>query len=391
MRKKFVKGFSANVIFLGIVSLINDFSSELIVPILPLLITSLGGTGIIVGLVGGIRDSVASIIKFYFGHESDKIRKRKPFIVSGYLTSATLKLFLSLSKTWQHVLIFSGLERLGKGMRTAPIDALISESMPKNKGKGFGIHRTLDTTGAVLGAITAFILFWYFDFSFKKIIFIAAILGFLAIIPLIFVKEKKKKKKVNHSIKWEIKKLPKQVKLFILIASVFALANFSYMFFILKAKDFLPGKLGLAIPILLYVFFNLFYLSFAIPMGNLSDHIGRKRVLIYGYLLFSFLTLGFIFANSITAFIILFALYGLVYAMIEGNQRALVSDLSSEEHRGAALGLFHTCVGVTALPASLIAGLLWDINPNLTFAFGSLLSLISVLLFISLKKYIRKQ
>ena len=200
MQKKVINGISTNVIFLGIVSLINDFSSELIVPILPLLIASLGGTGIIIGLIGGVRDCIASIIKFYFGHLSDHKRKRKRFILSGYLTSASFKLLLVISKTWQQVLIFAGLERLGKGMRTAPIDALISESMPKNKGKGFGIHRTLDTTGAVLGAMTAFVLFWYFDFSFQKIIFIAAILGFIAIIPLAFVKEKNKKKTTNHSM-----------------------------------------------------------------------------------------------------------------------------------------------------------------------------------------------
>lgn len=390
MQNKFVKGFSANVIFLGIVSLINDFSSELIVPILPLFIASLGGTGLIIGLIGGIRDCVASMIKFYFGHESDKKRKRKPFIFYGYLTSATFKILLALSKTWHQVLIFSGLERLGKGIRSAPIDSLISESMPKNKGKGFGIHRTLDVTGAVLGSLTAFLLFWHFNFSFQKIIFIAAILGFVAIIPLIVVKEPKKKKSTNHSMKWEVKKLSKQVKLFIVIASIFALANFSYMFFILKSSNFLPGKLGLAAPILLYAFFNLFYVSFAIPMGNLSDKIGRTRVLIYGYLLFSIVSLGFVFANTITFFVILFAMYGLVFAMIEGNQRALISDLSTREHRGSALGLFHTCVGVTALPASLIAGVLWDINPSLTFVFGSIVSLMAVLLFVSLKDKIKK-
>ena len=168
MQKRFVKGFSANVIFLGIVSLINDFSSELIVPILPLFIASLGGTGLIIGLIGGIRDCTASIIKFYFGHLSDKKRNRKKYILSGYLTSASFKLLLTISKTWHQVLIFSGLERLGKGMRSAPIDSLISESMPENKGKGFGIHRTLDITGSVLGALTAFILFWHFDFSFQN-------------------------------------------------------------------------------------------------------------------------------------------------------------------------------------------------------------------------------
>ena len=158
MKKTTFKGISINIILLGIVSFLNDASSEMIMPILPLFITSLGGTALIIGLVGGIRDSISSLLKVVFGYWSDKTGKRKIFVFSGYLTSALFKLLLSFSTIWHHVLIFSGLERVGKGIRTAPRDAIIADSMPKKRGKGFGIHRSLDTAGAILGSVIAFLL-----------------------------------------------------------------------------------------------------------------------------------------------------------------------------------------------------------------------------------------
>jgi len=159
------------------------------------------------------------------------------------------------------------------------------------------------------------------------------------------------------------------------------------MFFILRAQASLSGKLSIGMPILLYVLFNIFYAVFAIPFGTLSDKIGRKKVIVFGYLLFSLSSLGFALFNSLTAFIILFALYGVVYAIIDGNQSAFVSDLSSENLRATALGTFHTTIGLVALPASLIAGLLWQIAPAMTFIYGSVVSIISVVLFIIFRSY----
>lgn len=162
------------------------------------------------------------------------------------------------------------------------------------------------------------------------------------------------------------------------------------MFFILKAQEVFTGKLSVGVPILLYILFNIFYAAFAVPFGTLSDKIGRKKVIVFGYLLFSLTSLGFAFFNSLSAFIILFALYGTVHAIIDGNQRAYVSDLSSDELRATALGTFHTTTGVAALPASLIAGILWqNIAPGITFIYGSIVSIISVILFISLGKYLK--
>jgi len=389
MKNKYLKGTNANILLLGIVSFLNDLSSEMIMPILPMFIIALGGAGLIIGLIGGLRDSISSILKVFAGYWSDKSGKRKIFVSSGYLTSALFKLFLAFSKIWQHILIFASLERIGKGLRTAPRDAIIADCMPKERGKGFGIHRAMDTLGAVIGSIIVFLLFWFFGFSFKSIIFMAAILALLSLIPLYFVKEEKRKPQ-DINLKIGLKNLPRPLRLFILVSSVFALANFSYMFFVLRAQEFFTGRLSVGIPIFLYTLFNIFYAMFAIPFGKLSDKIGRKKVIIFGYLLFSLTSLGFAFFNSLTSFMVLFAFYGIVYAMIDGNQRAYVSDLSSEELRGTALGTFHTAMGLAALPASLIAGFLWQINPSITFIYGATISIISVILFIVFRNYFKE-
>ncbi|MCD6477664.1 MAG: MFS transporter [Candidatus Aenigmarchaeota archaeon] len=382
----YLREVSLNVLLLGLVSFLNDISSEIIMPILPMFIMSLGGTGLVIGLVGGLRDSISSILKVFGGYWSDKTGKRKVFVYSGYLTSSFFKLLLSFSRLWQHVLIFASLERVGKGLRTAPRDAIISESMPKKKGKGFGIHRALDTSGAVLGSSIVFVLFWFLGFRFKSIILSAGVFSFLTLVPLHFVKEKKKHPR-SISLMMGLESLSKPLKFFILVSSIFALANFSYMFFVLRAQEFFSGKLSVGIPILLYILFNIFYALFSVPFGSLSDKVGRKKVIAFGYFMFSLTSFGFMFSNSLIIFILLFALYGIVYAIVDGNQRAFVSDLSSRKLRATALGTFHTTTGLMALPASLIAGFLWQLSPSLTFLYGGIVSLFSVMLFISFKNW----
>ena len=395
MHNHHLKEISTNVLLLGVVSFLNDLSSEMIIPILPMFITALGGTGLIVGLIGGLQESISSILKVLSGFWSDRIGKRKIFVSSGYFTSACFKLLLAFSTLWQHILVFASFERVGKGLRTAPRDAIIADSMPEARGKGFGIHRALDTSGAISGGIAALILYWFLAFSFNHIIFIAAIVAFLSLVPLQFVKEGKREPQ-NIRLQISLRKLPKPLKLFIFVATVFALANFTYMFFILKAEtvflSIMPAneeKKAKALAILLYVFFNIFYAVLAIPFGMLSDRIGKRKVLISGYLLFSVTCLGFAFADSLAAFLVLFPLYGMVYAIVDGNQRAFVSDLCTEDLRATALGTFHTLIGIIALPASLIAGFLWALTPthSLAFLFGSSVSLIASILFLMLRRY----
>lgn len=382
MKKYF--GVSLNIFLLGFVSLLNDMSSEMLMPILPLFLTSLGADSVIIGLLGGLRNSIASTLKVVGGYLSDKTGRRKIFVSYGYLTADIFKVALSLSKIWQSAVVFASLERIGKGIRTAPREAIIAESSKDHKGRSFGLDRAFDTTGAILGSILAFILFWYLGLSFKLIILLSAMIGFISLIPLLWVKEKRIKPD-GIPFKFSFKLLPKKVKLFILVACIFALANFSYMFLILRVKDFFSDKLAIGIPIIFYVLFNIIYASLAIPLGNLSDKIGRKKIIMFGYFLFFVVCSGFIFAKSTVEFILLFALYGLVFAAVEGNQRAMISDLVKEKHKATALGVYHTMVGVLALPSSLIAGYLWSFNPNFTFIFGGLIGLLASLVFANTK------
>jgi len=383
------KGLEKNVILLGFVSFLNDISSEMIIPLLPLLLSSFGATGLIIGLVAGFRDSISSILKVVFGYISDKTGKRKIFVFSGYATSAIFKFFIAFSKTWSSLLIFSGLERIGKGIRAAPRDAIISESMPKTKGEGFGIDQAFDKAGAILGSLLVFLLMWLAKFDFKTIILIAGFIAIISLIPIWFVKEQKAKP--NGHIKINFKNLSKPLKMFIIFSALFAFANFSYMFFILKAQTAFPGNYSLIIPIILYVWYNLFYAGLAIPFGKLSDKVGRIKVILFGASLFLITLIGFTVFKSLAAFIILFAFYGIANTIIEVNQKAVVSDLSTKKLRATALGTFHTAIGIVALPAGLLAGMFWKLNPVLTFIYGVVVTFIAIILFIIFTKKWKKQ
>lgn len=378
-------GLGVNILLLGIVSFLNDVSSEMVMPILPMFIKSLGGAGIAVGLAGGFRDSIPSILNVLAGYWSDRTGKRKIFVTAGYLVSSVFKLFLTLSGTWHQAVIFSSLERTGKGLRTAARDALIAESAGAQRGKGFGIHRAFDTAGAILGSIIAFVLSGVFGLDFKLVILIAGVIAFVSLVPLRFVKEGKGPlRSPNTAQKVSLRELPPALKLFIVAAGVFALANFSYMFFILRAQQFFTDRSSVGAPILLYILFNIFYAGFAVPFGSLSDKIGRKKVIILGYLLFSLTSFGFAWLHSLPAFAVLFAIYGIAYAAIDANQRAYASDLAPLHLKATALGAFHTTIGLMALPASIIAGLLWQIAPTATFIYGGTVGLASIVLFVTM-------
>jgi MFS family permease len=381
MENKRPRGIAPNVILLSLVSFLNDLSSEMIMPILPLFLESLGARGEAIGLLGGIRDSVSNLLQVLCGYWSDRTGKRKVFVYAGYLLSTVFKLLLAMASAWQSAVAFSALERVGKGVRTASRDAIIADSMSTQRGKGFGLHRTLDSLGAVLGAVAALLLFWFLGLGFRTLILVAGLIGFAALAPIRFVSEPAARPQ-KITLKLSITGLSPSLRVFLVIASVFAFGNFSYMFFVLRAQGLFSGRLSVAGPIFLYVIFNIVYSALATPLGIVSDRIGRPKTLIFGYLLFSVTAVGFAFFDSTSAFIVLFALYGAFQAAVDGTQRAYVADLARENLKATALGTFQTVTGLVALPGGILAGYLWQqVSPRATFCYGAALGLLAAVLF----------
>jgi MFS family permease len=276
-------------------------------------------------------------------------------------------------------------ERTGKGLRDAPRDAVIADSTaPEVRGKAFGIHRAMDTTGAIGGSLSAFLLFWVFGLEFKAIVLICAIVAFASLVPFVWMKDVEREPQ-KRSLGLSFRALPTELKYFVFVATVFALGNFTSWFFVLRASDFfgelVSERAAVAIAIALYCLFNVVYAAFSIPLGILSDRIGRGRVLLAGYALFGITFLGFALLHSVAAFVIFFILYGLIYAVVKGTERAFVCDMAPEDTRGTAFGTLHTAIGLVALPAGIIAGLLWEhIAPWATFVYGGSLGLIAAAL-----------
>ena len=362
---------------LGFASFFNDVGSNMIAPILPLYITFLGGGGIIIGLISGLRDGIASIFNLAGGWLSDKFGKRKEFVIFGYSFSSIAKFFIYLSNTWPGVVLFSAIERVGK-MRDSPRDAIISNLIgKKHRGEGFGIDRMMDKLGVAVGVLIVIGLFWLLNFSYKGILLVAACLAVLSVFPLFFVKDVKTRK-IKETFFSDIKKINKNLKYFIFVASVFAFANFSlYMFLILRAEEITGSKI---LALLMYFGFSMVSSFFMIPFSNLSDRIGRKKVLYTGYFLFFLMSLGFAFFSSTTALFLLFILYGIVFATTESNQLALVSDLSGKD-KGTSFGLFYTLTGFFNIAGGVIAGILWTISPKTMFIYLAGISLLVLLFF----------
>lgn len=372
---------SRTVFFLGIVSLLNDLAGELIMAVLPLFLLALPGSGgWVVGLIGGLEDATKSILSLVFGTLADRMGRKKPLVFLGYLIPSVFRIALPFSTHWAMALVFRVLDRVGKGMRTAPRDALIADAVSEStRGANFGFHRAMDTAGALFGSSLAFVFFWWLGMPIPAIILVGGLISLASLIPLSFVPESVRA--AQHKKLFDgLRELPRAFYLNLFSMTLFALANFSYMFFLLKVNAAFTEKLAVGLPIAMYALYNFTYTLVATPAGMLSDKIGRRTVLLVGYVLFGGTSVGFAFAENLTLFVPLFALYGIAYACIESNQRAFVADLAPPQRRGTALGLFHMCVGGGSLVGSVIAGVLWGVSPALTFFYGAALSLLSVAL-----------
>jgi len=374
---------SRNVFILGLVSFFNDIASEMIYPLVPIFLTAVLKAPVsILGLIEGIAESTSSSLRVFSGWLSDKLRKRKIFVVLGYSFSALAKLFLSLAFIWPIVLLARFLDRFGKGLRTSPRDALIAESSEENlRGRAFGFHRSLDTLGAVIGPLLAIFLLKFLSENFRLIFFLSFFPAFLGLIFLIFL-VKEKGEFYPQKIKFDLHTFDASFKIFIVVNLIFALGNSSDAFLILRAKNL---GFSLNLVIFLYVVFNLAYALFSTPMGIVSDRIGSKRVIVFGYILFSLIYFSFGIIKEKNFLWFLFPLYGIYMALTEGVSKAYISHLVPQERLGTAFGIYQTLLGIFTFFASFIAGLLWNyISVSAPFLFGSSTAIISAILFISL-------
>lgn len=381
-------GLNSTIVVVGLVSLFTDLSSEMIVPILPLFLTSVLHVQVsAVGIIEGMAESAASVLKLFSGWFSDRMGKRKPLMVFGYGLSNLVKPLFAVSATWGQVLSIRLIDRIGKGLRGAPRDALLADvTTPANRGKAFGIHRAMDTLGAAIGPFSAFWILAAFHNNYRAVFWFSAIPGIIAVLLLLFLlKERKartqgdmheehgKEASAARTLpKIGFKQLDGKLKGFTLAAVVFALGNSSDAFLILRAQD--AGMAAVWIP-LAYFAFNITYTLFSVPAGMLSDRIGRRPVIVTGYLIFALIYLGFGLASNAGWIWFLFIAYGLYYAATEGIQKAYVGDLAEQGGRGLAMGTFNALTGIAALPASIISGVLWQIyGPMAAFGFSSALA-----------------
>jgi len=376
-KDRFIYGISFNVLILGVVSLFADMSTEMIYPFIPLfLINVLGASFIDVGIIEGIAESTASIFKIISGYISDKFGKRKPLVYSGYGISAIAKPLLALATMWQQVLGLRFIDRLGKGVRDSARDAIISESGGKGTGRSFGFQRSLDTLGAILGPLIGTSLFIYL--SYRGLFLLAFIPGlFATLLVVFFVKDIVIGISDGHVYQISFKSFDRNFKILLIGLGLFFIGNSSDAFLFLRAQNL--GITTLFIPIL-YLTSNVTYALTSFPFGILSDKIGRKKVLLLGYTIFFLVYLGFALANSSVLMWMLFPVYGLYYGLTDGVSKALVSDLAPKTLKATAFGTYYTVIGIVALPASLIAGILWEtFGPPFAFFYGAIMSLAAII------------
>ncbi|MFS8130392.1 MAG: MFS transporter [Candidatus Dojkabacteria bacterium] len=384
-----------NVFFIGLMTFFGGISQDIFLPILPIYLSSvLGLSKEFIGLTEGLVTSSASIFRVVSGFLSDKFKKRKAIIFIGYFLSMISRPLLAIISSGPGILFLRFVDGVGKGAKDSPKDALIADSTDvNNRGKGFGVARALDTLGSVVGPLFLFVLLVVLQDDtdkYLKIFLLSAIPLFFTLGIIIF-KVRESPVVEDKVLKTETKSssLSKKFFIFLAIMILFSLGNSSDTFLILRAQN--VGVALLAIP-LVYALFNLVYASASIPLGSLSDRIGREKVIIIGWVAYLVAYLGFGLANQTYQIWLLFAFYGIYYATTEGVAKALVADLVESSHRGRAYGIYNATIGLITLPAGIIAGYLWDkVSASAPFIFGSIMAgLATICLFVFIRVYYRR-
>ena len=382
-----LKKIPKQVVFLGLISLFTDMASEMLYPITPIFLASvLGASMVSVGVIEGLAEITAGFLKGYFGFLSDKLGKRSMFVVSGYSISALSKPLPGIFPYIFIVLISRVTDRIGKGIRTAPRDALLAGYSNSNTGAIFGFHRGMDTLGAVLGPLIALLLLRIYNYDYKLIFIIAFIPSLIAVTFTFFIKDKKveikERKKLQYIAFWE--ESPQTYKTLVILITIFSLVNSSDIFLILKSRNISHSDI---IAILGYVFYNLIYAGSSYPAGLISDRIGKKKIYILGLLIFSAVYFGFASSENFVLTWILFAFYGIYAASTEGILKAWVSDLVAYEKVASAVGLITMLSSIAMFLGSILTGFLWDaFGSSVPFYISSAVSLIVALSLIRIKK-----
>lgn len=391
-----IKQLPRNVWAVGFTSFFMDISSEMVINILPLFLANvLGVQTSIIGLIEGIAEATASILKMFSGWLSDKLRSRKWLAVAGYGLSAISKPFFYLASSWGLIAGVRWADRIGKGIRTAPRDALVADSTTKEtRGLAFGFNRAMDKAGAMLGLIIAAVVVWLTQANtldltkstFQTIVLLSLIPAFLAVFSLIIGAKDVEVTGQRTAPQFSLRSMGKPFNIFLVIVSIFTLGNSSDGFLVLRAQNLGISVTGILVMLAIY---NLVITLVATPAGSLSDRIGRRRLIIGGWLLYALVYLGFALAKDAWQVWLLYVVYGLYFGMAFGTANAMVADLVPENLRGTAYGTYHTVIGLLAFPSSLIAGILWQgvgawggFGPSAPFFFGGALALLAALLMV---------
>jgi MFS family permease len=387
--KKFL-GFNRNIFATGLTSFLTDTSVKMVYSVMPMFLMSLGASKTSLALIEGIAESTASLVKALSGFWSDRIGKNKPFMLIGYGLSALIIPLYTFVVSPMQVLYLRFIERFGKGIRTAPRDSLIAGSVTNGEtGKSFGLQKAMDNSGAIVGPLAAFVLLIFFPENYRLIFLLAGIPAVLSILVIILGIKEAKRNQESLFKKFHFNDFPAKFYLFLVIVFVFTLGNSTDALLMVKANE--VGVKVAFIP-LVYMITSVVAVLLAIPVGSLSDRVGKEKILVAGYLIYAIVYYGFGVTSHVGAIVGLFAMYGFYSAATDGIQKAFISDITDKNKQGTGLGIYNALIGITLLPASLIAGILYDkVNSRVPFYFGAATALLSGLLMVIFIRLNRKQ